>query len=56
MARLAKWSQTPGAAFRLMAYAERGRVKAFLQQDRSDWGDTLDDLTTTPEPPPPLTE
>lgn len=56
MARLAKWSETPGAPFRLMAYAERGRVKVFLQQDRSDWGDTLDDLTTTPEPPPPLTE
>ena len=53
MARLAKWSETPGAPFRLMTYAERGRVKVFMYRDKSDWGDTLDGMAT-PESPPPL--
>ena len=53
MAGLAKWSETPGAPFRLMAYAERGRVKIFMYRDKSDWGDTLDGMMT-PENPPPL--
>jgi|GEM_PF-3503568 len=56
MARLAKWSETPGAPFRLMAYAERGRVKVFLYRDGSDWGDTVDGLASMPAPPPHLTE
>lgn len=53
MARLAQWSERPGAPFRLMAYAERGRVKVFMYRDKSDWGDTLDGMST-PEAPPPL--
>jgi hypothetical protein len=53
MARLGKWSELPGAPFRLMAYAERGRIKIFQYQDKSDWGDTLDGMNA-PEPPPPL--
>lgn len=33
-----------------MAYSERGRIKIFVYQDKSDWGDSLEDLT----PPDPL--
>lgn len=52
MARLVKWSETPGAPFRLMAYAERGRVKVFMYRDKSDWGDTLDGMAPPVAPPP----
>lgn len=51
MANLARWSETPGAPFRLMAYAERGKVKVFVYQDAKDWSDTLEGLMT-PAPPP----
>lgn len=51
MARLARWSELPGAPFRLMAYAERGRVKIYNYRDKSDWGDALDGMLA-PEPPP----
>jgi hypothetical protein len=49
IARLSRWSETPGAP-RLMAYSERGRIKIFVYQDKSDWGDSLNGLT----PPDPL--
>lgn len=53
MARLANWSELPGSPFRLMAYAERGKVKIYAYKDRSDWGDTSEGLME-PEPPPTL--
>lgn len=51
MARLAKWSELPGSPFRLLAYAERGKIKIFVYQDKSDWGDRVCDLIEVRPPP-----